>query len=450
MARAKSDRTRSKAVAIDDLTQSIENLQAMLPKIEDLGKEGFPYIEGARARTEIQLRECVKRAFGDKSPEFQAYRQQKLSIGSPAETRETLALIKTLIASLEDKKLELQGLKPSEGEESAQEPVPPPPTRPKMALVPPTSPGPAEGEASRAAAPVASTPPSQTTAELRPTPATLTQAPPPTSVPHPAPPQQAVPPAQPRPQSITPEQVSSLFRPHETGSVPPLMKQAPQPPPGPQPASPPAGSVAATTPPSRPAQAPIAATQQRFSTTQEIRIPSPQPSIPVPPIAPVANAPTESPALDQDPRALCKKLCLRFHAIARQLRLRGEYRSTLSVEDEIDVQDLLHALLRVQFDDIGADEWRPGYTNGASRTTFLLNQNRLAIVVKKTRAGLTPKDLADQVRVDIERYRGRERCVGLLCFIYDPEGRIGNPGGLESDLSTASDHFTVDVLVAPK
>lgn len=147
---------------------------------------------------------------------------------------------------------------------------------------------------------------------------------------------------------------------------------------------------------------------------------------------------------------LAKKLCQRFHAVARQLRLRGEYRATLEVVDEFDLQDLLHALLRLQFDDIGTDEWTPSYTNGAPRTTFLLNHDRLAIIVKKTRTGLSAKELADQVRVDIERYRTRERCAQLLCFIYDPEGRIGNPRGLESDLTTVSDTFTVDVLVAPK
>lgn len=147
---------------------------------------------------------------------------------------------------------------------------------------------------------------------------------------------------------------------------------------------------------------------------------------------------------------MTKNLCQRFHAVARQLRLRGEYRPTLSVEDEIDVQDLIHALLRQHFEDIGTDEWTPGYGDGVSRTTFLLNHDRLAIVVKKTRTGLSRKDLTEQVRADAERYRARGRCTQLLCFIYDPEGRIGNPRGLENELASSTEHFTVDVIVAPK
>ena len=120
------------------------------------------------------------------------------------------------------------------------------------------------------------------------------------------------------------------------------------------------------------------------------------------------------------------------------------------MEDEIDVQDLLRALLRIQFDDIGTDEWTPSYSGEAPRTTFLLNDGRLAVIVKKTRPGLNAKDLTDQLRIDIERYRSHDRCTTLLCFIYDPEGRIGNPRGLEASLTSVNDPFGIDILIAPK
>jgi hypothetical protein len=151
-----------------------------------------------------------------------------------------------------------------------------------------------------------------------------------------------------------------------------------------------------------------------------------------------------------DPAELVKMICSRFHSVARQLRLRGEYRATLSVEDELDVQDLLHALLRIQFDNIDTDEWTPTYSSGTQRTTLLLNDGRLAVIVKKTRPGLNAKDLTDQLQVDVERYRSHGRCTTLLCFIYDPEGRIGNPRGLEASLASVSKSFVIDVLVAPK
>ena len=162
------------------------------------------------------------------------------------------------------------------------------------------------------------------------------------------------------------------------------------------------------------------------------------------------NPTTPSPESGSNPVELVKTLCGRFHSVARQLRLRGEYRATLSVEDEVDAQDLLHALLRIEFDDIGTDEWTPSYSGGAPRTTFLLNDSRLAVIVKKTCSGLSVKGLTDQLRIDTERYRTQERCTTLLCFIYDPEGRIGNPRGLETNLTSTSESFSLEVLVTPK
>jgi hypothetical protein len=206
--------------------------------------------------------------------------------------------------------------------------------------------------------------------------------------------------------------------------------------------------VAATEAPAPPAEKPDEKSSA-FSKTQEVPVTL---SSSVSQTAPPSMTPgtDSSPAADTGYLSTTKKLCQRFHVVARQLRLRGEYRSTVNIEDEFDLQDLMHALLRVHFDDIGTDEWTPAYTDGTSRTTFLLDHDRLAIVVKKTRTGLSRKDLMEQVRADVERYRARGRCTHLLCFIYDPDGRVGNSRGLESELSSTSEHFTIDVVVAPK
>ena len=435
MARARSERARSKPLAVDDLTQSIEQLQDFVAKVEDLGREGFPYLEGARARTELQFRECIKRAFGDKSPEFQTYRNHKLS----SDTKQTASLVRKLIATLEEKKLELQGLKPAIAEEAtASEPV-----RPRMALVPPSAQPTQVTITPPAAPPVTMTIPSATNAEMSAPPSAPASIATPMATPAPpapvepvTPPQAADLPAQPKPQRAPMEPISSLFRTQETRPQPPTPQQvqsSPVPTPAPQ------------------AVPPLSTTQEvparRFSTTQEVPA-RPQPNAPNPPSQVSVSRASVSPEMNH--LNVTKTLCQRFHFVARQLRLRGEHRSTLNVEDECDVQDLLHALLRLQFDDINTDEWTPAYSNGAPRTTFLLNQDRLAIVVKKTRTGLSAKELTEQVRTDIERYRARGRCTNLFCFVYDPEGRIGNPRGLESDLASTSENFTVDVLVAPK
>ncbi len=120
--------------------------------------------------------------------------------------------------------------------------------------------------------------------------------------------------------------------------------------------------------------------------------------------------------------------------IVRQLRSRHDRRPTLDVEDEYDAQDLLHCLLRLYFDDIRPEEWTPSYAGGCSRMDFLLKNESIAIEVKKTRKGLGQKELGDQLIVDKESYHEHPSCKNLFCFVYDPDGVLPNPSGMENDL----------------
>lgn len=491
MARVKAERSRSKTAMLEDIAQGIERLQGFIPQIEDLGRDGFPYLEGARARTELQLKECIKKTFGDKSPEFHAYRQHRLSVETPADTKQTVALLKSLIGALEDKRLELQGLKPTPPavETPAPPPVPSSPApRPSLTLVPPATP--AAHVTITSAAPVLPPPITMSVALTTNLDMTQQQTAPPTGPQQAAPePPQSKPTAPLLPPSIpigTPQTpvnqqtaaVSATVSPSPvpTPSMPePLPPSAPKPvglnptvaaePPQPslqeaQPMTPTAAPL--STPVSMPVSPPPVPMPEP-SVVPDAKLAAPDPGQPaekpvsaIPKMAPseLSSSPTPQssagtePSLD--PSEMVKSLCKRFHMIARQLRLRGEYRATLNVEDELDAQDLLHALLRVSFDDIEMSEWVPGYANGTPRVMFLLNDGRLAVIVKKTRSGLNTRDLTEQLRADIEHCRTLTRCSTLLYFVYDPEGRIGNPRGLETDLISISDQLTVDVYVAPK
>jgi hypothetical protein len=143
-------------------------------------------------------------------------------------------------------------------------------------------------------------------------------------------------------------------------------------------------------------------------------------------------------------------LCLRFHTVVRQLRDRREGRSTLDVTDEYDVQDLLHALLRIFFDDVRPEEWTPSYAGKSSRMDFLLPTEKLVVEVKKTRPSLDAKEVGSELIEDIARYRTHPSCKRLICFVYDPEGRIANPRGIEGDLSRNESGFEVKVIIAPR
>jgi hypothetical protein len=382
---------------------------------------------------------------------------------------QSLVVIKALVQTLEDRKLELQGVKP------------PPKPEPSLEA--------SLGNTARmvlvsAATPttlVAQTNPPMTGAVamttnvgpsisplMRPTPQSQPSIPEPSTVvlaPTPIP-----------PPSLTPNPTSS-----PTSTLTPI-PVVPQPPPPsvaaltpsspPAPAAQPTSSaidrpVDVTQAPPLPVAAPILssiAMQPHFDSPipvandQSMSSELSSPSVARAWQAPSSDKPTiglsiarmVEPTLDPDPLSLIRKVCLRLHSVARQLRLRRDYRPTLEVDDDYDLQDLLCALLKVEFDEVATDEWMPPYTEGAPRTTLLLNRDQIAVVAKKTRAGLTAKELADQVAADFAYYRAHGRCSTLFCFMYDPEGRIGSPKRLETTLTSVSEHCRVEVLVAPK
>ncbi len=159
----------------------------------------------------------------------------------------------------------------------------------------------------------------------------------------------------------------------------------------------------------------------------------------------IASEKVESSSLDK-----LFLICAKFHAVARQLRERHASRPTLSVEDEYDVQDLYHALLRMYFDDVRAEEWTPSYAGSSKRMDFLLKTDQIVIEIKKTRQGLGEKEAGDQLLIDIAHYREHPACKTLVCFIYDPEERIRNPQGFKADLERqSSEQMGVVIQISP-
>jgi hypothetical protein len=140
----------------------------------------------------------------------------------------------------------------------------------------------------------------------------------------------------------------------------------------------------------------------------------------------------------------------RFHSVVRQLRERREGRATLDVADEYDMQDLFNALLMIHFDDVRKEEWTPSYAGGASRMDFLLPEIETVVEAKMTRPSLSTKQLGEQLIVDIVKYKKHPACRTLVCVVYDPDGRISNPRGVENDLREDQDQMAVRVMIVPK
>lgn len=136
-----------------------------------------------------------------------------------------------------------------------------------------------------------------------------------------------------------------------------------------------------------------------------------------------------------DAVAVVLGLADRFLLVRRALLRRHAGRGTLEIKDEYDAQDLMRALLLQFFDDVRDEEWTPSYGGGASRIDFFLPQRRLAVELKWMRPSLSAHSLGDELLVDRQRYQVHGNVGHLACLVFDYDGLLPNPRGLEQDLA---------------
>jgi hypothetical protein len=421
----------------DEIKQGIEHLGKRLVQVHELRKEGLQFRDALRVTAEFQIRETIREVFGDHSPEYAEHQQLRIRSNSQEHIEETIYTLQSLILLLERKKADMLGIAPPEETpppprkpRAIEHRAPPPPPRPAQAPLPPVT-GQDEQRLSADEAAIIH--------KIRETQAVVQRM-----VGNPASGPQAAP--QPAPSQATSHQAV----------VPPV---APQPA-----AAPPSGVIYAPPPPAAPQQVtppPPPPKPQEPQTVAPSRPIAPQTSAPqahvAPPAAPpTANAPAHqnapSPASSQSvsPADRIRRICLRFHQVTRQLRRRGEERTTIEVEDQRDVQDLLEILLSVEFDEIRALEWAPPYLDGARRTDLVVPQEGIVISVRRTRPGSGSKLIAEHIAADARHYMAEPSCKTLFCFVYDPEGRIGNPQSLEKEQTQNLKGTQIEVIVEPK
>ena len=153
---------------------------------------------------------------------------------------------------------------------------------------------------------------------------------------------------------------------------------------------------------------------------------------------------------DIDADLLLSHIFNNFSRFVHQLRRKRHNGRDCFISDEYDVQDLLHALLRLHFDDVRAEDWTPQNSGSNNRIDFLINDNQTAIEVKYAKDSHKDKQIGDELIIDIAKYSKHPNCKSLYCFVYDPDYCIGNPKGLENDLNNKStDEFKVKVFVRP-
>lgn len=146
-------------------------------------------------------------------------------------------------------------------------------------------------------------------------------------------------------------------------------------------------------------------------------------------------------------RHIAVRLPLVAHQLLSRRQEKGHPRPTLAIQDEYDIQDLLHAILKLEFDDIRPEEWCPSYAGSSKRLDFLLKAEEIVIEVKKTRSALGQKEVGEQLTIDIANYRKHPNCRHLFCLVWDDPKLISNPEGLRSDLEGSNEGFVSVCIV---
>jgi hypothetical protein len=145
--------------------------------------------------------------------------------------------------------------------------------------------------------------------------------------------------------------------------------------------------------------------------------------------------------------ARLETLLRRLPRVIRQLRTRHGDRPPFRVTDEFDLEDLLRALLPLQFDDVRPENRTPTYAQ-TTRTDFLLAPEAIAITAKRVTPELRANRLAEQLREDAAAYARQPQCRTLIGFVYDPEEVLVQPRQLEQAWSQSEEALEVRCVIA--
>ncbi|QCZ28354.1 transposase [Leclercia adecarboxylata] len=160
---------------------------------------------------------------------------------------------------------------------------------------------------------------------------------------------------------------------------------------------------------------------------------------------------THQPVMPEKIEVLLERLVKGLQRAMHPLTHRRKGSQTLTFNNEYDVQDLLHSLLRPWIQDIRSEEFTPSYAGSSTRMDFLLPAHKLVLETKIVRDRSHAKKIGDELIIDIEHYRRHIDCRNLWCVIYDPNKYITNSQGLKSDLegerSSKDGEVTVKVYV---
>ncbi|MCM0622454.1 hypothetical protein [Nocardioides bruguierae] len=141
-------------------------------------------------------------------------------------------------------------------------------------------------------------------------------------------------------------------------------------------------------------------------------------------------------------------LAERFLLVQRRLRKHPHGGGAgVPFNNEYDDQFLLRALLAQFFDDVRAEDYTPSYAGSNSRIDFVIPGYGLAIELKHASSSLTDAKVGEQLAVDRDRYQKHSDVRHLIVLVFDHDGHIEEPRGIEADLQRENSHPDLTVTV---
>ncbi len=122
-------------------------------------------------------------------------------------------------------------------------------------------------------------------------------------------------------------------------------------------------------------------------------------------------------------------------------------RPGISIDDEYDLQYILHAIAVLHFEEVEPEEPTPKMAGASSRLDFLLKQERVAIETKMMRPSLSKNKLREELASDIVYFRAHPDVDALFILVYDPKRKRTNAAGFENALNSESDDFVVRIVI---
>jgi REase_DpnII-MboI len=151
----------------------------------------------------------------------------------------------------------------------------------------------------------------------------------------------------------------------------------------------------------------------------------------------------------RDALQILELICRQFDRFVRTLQHRHENRAAFEVNDEYDLQDLMHGLLLLHFEVVIPEETAPARAGNKSRLDFLLKREAVVVETKMTRKSLRQSEAHDELIADRDRYKSHPDCEVLACFVYDPQHFFHNPAAFEHDLNSDEGRPRMRVFVCP-